>query len=97
MAKLVDFYSHHRRLFLSQKHSNTSQTEKFKDTVALKFFSYCETLQIFHSKGIRKKTAIDFFNSSEISKLSSESRRKYFLVIREIYKRFFKIVLGKIL
>ena len=97
MAKLVDFYEHHHRLFLAQKHSNTSQTEKFKDTVALKFFRYCETLQIYHTRGIRKQTAIDFFNSSEISKLSSESRRKHFLVVREIYRRFFKIVLGKIL
>ena len=96
MGKLIEFYKQHRRLFLAQKHQNTSQTEKFRDAVVIKFLLYCESKNVFHTDGIRKKQRVtDFFNSSEMLSKSYESRRKYFLVIKEIYKRFFKINIEK--
>lgn len=95
MAKLVEFYIQHKRLFCAQKHQNTSKTEKFKNTVLIKFLSYCESQNIFHTSIIRKKQAIDFFNSNEMLSKSYETRRKYFLTIREFYKRFLKITLEK--
>ena len=96
MGKLIEFYRQHRRLFLAQKHQNTSQTEKFRDAVAIKFLLYCESKNVFHTDGIRKKQIVtDFFNSSEMLSKSYESRRKYFLVIREFYNRHFKTNLIK--
>lgn len=96
MGKLIEFYKQHRRLFLRQKHQNTSQTEKFRDSVVIKFLLYCESKNVFHTDGIRKKQmAIDFFYSSEMLNKSYESRRKYFLIIKELYKRFFKINIEK--
>ena len=95
MGNLVDFYAHHRRLFIAQKHQNTSQTEMFKDRVIFKFLTFCESKSIYHTKGIKRQIAIDFFNSPEMLALSHESRRKYFLVIREFYNRHFKTNLIK--
>ena len=96
MGKLIDFYKQHRRLFLSQKHQNTRQTERFRDMVVITFLAYCESKNVFHTDGIRKKQiAIDFFNSGEMSNKSYESRRKYFLIIREFYRRYKKIELKK--
>ncbi|MCL4322473.1 MAG: hypothetical protein M0016_01270 [Deltaproteobacteria bacterium] len=96
MVKLTEFYKQHRRLFIAQKHQNTRQTEKFKDAVMLKFLEYCESKGIFHTDGIRKKRIIiDFFNMPEMPSKSHETRRKYFLVIAEFYKRHFKVKLIK--
>ena len=95
MGKLTEFYKQHRRLFLSQKHQNTRQQERFRDMVVIKFFAYCESKNVYHTDGLRKKELItDFFSSTEMLNKSDESRRKYFLVIREIYRRFFKINIG---
>lgn len=95
MAKLVEFYEQHRRLFIAQKHQNIHKTEQFKNTVLIKFLEYCEAQNIFHTGGIRKKTAKDFFNTNKMQSKSYETRRKYFLVIREFYKRFLKINIEK--
>ena len=95
MGKLAEFYKEHRRLFLSQKHQNTSKTEKFRDAVAIRFFKFCESKNILHTDGIRKKQIVkDFFDTEEMLNKSNETRRKYFLVIREIYRRLFKINIG---
>ena len=92
MGKLIDFYKQHRRLFLAQKHQDASKTQKFRDMAAIKFFSFCESQNILHTDGIRKKQVVKaFFGTKEMLNKSSETRRKYFLVIREIYRRFFKI------
>ena len=94
MGKLTEFYKQHRRLFLSQKHQNTRQQERFRDMVAIKFFAYCESKNVYHTDGLRKKELItDFFSSTEMLNKSDESRRKYVLIIRELYKRFFKITI----
>ena len=96
MGKLTEFYKQHRRLFIVQKHQNTRQTEKFKDAVMLKFLEYCESKGIFHTNGIYKKQIIiDFFNTPEMLNKSHETRRKYFLIISEFCKRYFKIKLIK--
>ncbi|MHB8231886.1 MAG: hypothetical protein ACYDDB_03170 [bacterium] len=96
MGKLMEFYKQHRRLFIAQKHQNTRQTEKFKDMVMLKFLEYCESKGIFHTDGIhKKKIIIDFFNTGEMLNKSNETRRKYFLVIAEFYKKHFKVKLIK--
>jgi hypothetical protein len=95
MGKLLDFYKQHRRLFLAQKHQNTFKTQKFRDKAAIKFFLFCESQNLLHTDGIRKKQVVkDFFGTKEMSNKSDETRRKYFLVIREIYRRFFKINIG---
>jgi hypothetical protein len=92
MGKLTEFYKQHRRLFLAQKHQNTSKTQKFRDAAAMKFFEFCESKNILHTDGIRKKQVVkDFFDSKEMLSKSDETRRKYFLVIKEIYLRFFKM------
>ena len=97
MGKLIEFYKQHRRLFLRQKHQNTSQTEKFRDAVIIKFLLYCESKNIHHTDGIRlKRIAQEFFCTKEMFNKSAETRRKYFLVLREFYKRFFKIELKRI-
>ena len=94
MGKLTDFYKQHRRLFLAQKHQNIRQTERFKDMAAVKFLSYCESKNVFHTDGLRRKELVtDFFNGGEMVNKSPESRRKYFLVIRELYERFFNITI----
>ncbi len=90
MAQLVDFFTQHKRLFYAQKHENLRKTEKFKDTVLLKFLSFCESRNLFHTDAIRKKHATLFFNTAEMLALSPETRRKYFLVLREFYQRFLK-------
>ena len=95
MGSLTEYYKQHRRLFLSQKHQNTSQTEKFRDMVILKFFQYCESRKIFHTTMITKKTAFNFFGSQDVLNKSSETKRKYFLIIREFYGRYKKIELKK--
>ena len=95
MGKLIEFYKRHRRLFLRQKHQNTRQQERFRDTVMLKFFCYCESQKIFHTLGITKRTALDFFLSQDMSNKSDETKRKYFLVLREFYSRNKKIELQK--
>lgn len=95
MGKLIEFYNGHRRLFWSQKHQNTRQQERFRNTVMLKFFCYCESQKIFHTLGITKRTAFDFFGSQDVLNKSSETRRKYFLVVREFYQRNKKIELKK--
>ena len=95
MGKLSEFYKQHRRLFLAQKHQNTHQTEKFKDIVMLRFINYCESRRIYHTKGINKQIAIDFFNTPEMQSKSYESKRKYFLIIREFFKRFLNQELTK--
>lgn len=95
MGKLTEFYKQHRRLFIAQKHQNTRQTEKFKDMVMLIFFKYCESQKIFHTAGINKKVIIEFFNTGEMLGKSNETRRKYFLIISEFYKRHFKVKLIK--
>ena len=95
MGKLTEFYKQHRRLFLAQKHQNTQQTERFKDTAMLRFIDYCESRKIYHTKGINKHIAIDFFNTPEMLGKSDEIRRKYFLIVREFYKRHYKIKLMK--
>jgi len=92
MAKLIDFYKQHRRLFLSQKHENISKTEHYRNMIILKFLEYCEANKIFHTAGIKKQTAKNFLSQLE---LSQESKRKYYLVLREFYKRFKKIELTK--
>ena len=95
MGKLTEFYKQHRRLFLAQKHQNTFKTQKFRDMAAIKFFSFCESQNLLHTDGIRKNQVIkDFFNTEEMLNKSNETRRKYFLVIKEIYQRFFKINIG---
>ena len=95
MAKLVEFYMQHKRLFCAQKHQNTSKTEKSKNTVLVKFLSYCEAQKIFHTAGITKRTALDFFLSQDMPNKSEETKRKYFLVLREFYSRNKKIELKK--
>ena len=95
MGKLIEFYKQHRRLFLRQKHQNTRHTEGFRDMVLLKFFEYCEAQKIFHTAGITKRTVLDFFLSQDISNKSDETKRKYFLVLREFYSRNKKIELKK--
>ena len=95
MGKLIEFYNGHRRLFLSQKHQNTRQTERFRGMVILKFLEYCEFQKIFHTAGITKRTALDFFLSQDMSNKSDETKRKYFLVLREFYSRNKKIELQK--
>ena len=95
MGKLTEFYKQHRRLFLAQKHQNTSKTQKFRDMAAIKFFLFCESQNLLHTDGIRKKQVVkDFFGTKEMLNKSNETRRKYFLVIKEIYRRFFKINIG---
>ena len=94
MGRLTEFYKQHRRLFLAQKHQNNRQTERFRDMVMLKFCKYCEFQKISHTDGINKKVVMEFFNAPEMLGKSAETRRKYFLVIREIYRRFFKINIG---
>ena len=95
MGTLLDFYKQYRSLFLAQKHQNTSKTQKFRDMAAIKFFLFCESQNILHTDGIRKKQIVkDFFDTEEMLNKSNETRRKYFLVIREIYLRFFKINIG---
>jgi len=93
MAKLIDFYTQHRRLFLSQKHENISKTENYRNTIMLSFLRYCESRKIYHTNGITKQTAKDFFKSQ--THLSAESKRKYYLVLREFYRRFLKIEIDK--
>lgn len=96
MGRLIDFYKQHRRLFLSQKHQNTRQQERHRDMVAIKFFDYCESKNIFHTGGTREKQiAMDFLNTPKLSAYSYETRRKYFMVLSEIYERFHKIDLNK--
>ena len=95
MGKLIEFYKQHRRLFLAQKHQNTLRQERGRDAMIVKFLQYCEFLHIYHTKGIRKQTAIDFFNTPGMLSKSNETRRKYFLVTREFYKRYSKIKLIK--
>ncbi len=95
MGGLMDFYKQHRRLFLAQKHQNTRQTERFKDMVIVKFLGYCESQSIFHNGGIKKRTAAGFFRSRDVISLSKETKRKYFLVLREFYSRNKKIYLKK--
>lgn len=95
MGSLIEFYKHHQRLFLSQKHQNTGQQERFRDMVMLKFVGFCESQKIFHTGGIKKRTASDFFRSQDIISLSDETRRKYFLVLREFFSRNKKIKLKK--
>ena len=95
MGKLIEFYNGHRRLFLRQKHQNTRQTERFRGMVILKFLEYCEFQKIFHTAGITKRTALDFFLSQDMSNKSEETKRKYFLVLREFYSRNKKIELQK--
>ena len=95
MGKLTEFYKQHRRLFLAQKHQNTLRQERGRDAMIVKFLQYCEFLQIYHTKGICKQTALDFFNMPEMLSKSHETRRKYFLVISEFYDRYFKTKLIK--
>jgi hypothetical protein len=61
MGNLTDFYKQHRRLFLVNKHENLSSTEKAKDHMLQDFFTYCESRQIYHTKGINKNIAQDYF------------------------------------
>ena len=95
MAKLVDFYLQHKRLFLAQKHQNEKTTEKVKDAVVIKFLTYCESQKIYHTAGIKKQTAYNFFHTQEMKTRSPETQRKYFLVVRKIYKNFLRINLRK--
>jgi len=95
MAKLIDFYKQHRRLFIVSKHENLKKTERFRDSVMIKFLQYCEANKIFHTAGIKKQTAKNFFNTPQMIKLSKETRRKYYLVIKEFYRRHLKIELAK--
>jgi hypothetical protein len=44
---------------------------------------------------ITKKTAFNFFGSQDVLNKSSETKRKYFLIIREFYGRYKKIELKK--
>ena len=74
MGKLIEFYNGHRRLFWSQKHQNTRQQERFRNTVMLKFFCYCESQKIFHTAGITKRTALDFFLSQDMPNKSEETK-----------------------
>ena len=68
MGKLTEFYKQHRRLFLAQKHQNTSKTQKFRDKVAIKFFSFCESQNLLHTDGIRKKQVLkDLFGTNEFN------------------------------
>lgn len=95
MGKLLDFYNQHRRLFLPQKHQNITGQENEKDRKMQRFLIYCESMQIYHTKGIRNKTVKDFFNSGEMLSKSVETRRKYFLVINSFFKRFYNKELNK--
>ena len=95
MGKLTDFYKQHRRLFLAQKHQNTKQTERFRNMVMVKFLGYCESQKIFHNDGIKKRTAAGFFHSRDVISLSAETKRKYFLVLREFYGRNKKLGIRK--
>ena len=95
MGNLLDFYKQHRRLFLAQKHQNLSETERRKDSMLQDFFSYCEDMRIFHTKGINKKVVSSFFQSENMKGRSEETRRKYFLVLREFFKRFYDKELNK--
>ena len=93
MSNLINFYRQHSRLFLKQKHQNTSQTENFRDMVILKFLDFCESKKVFHTRGITKKLAADFLYSER--EKSSETLRKYFLVLREFFRIHKKIELTK--
>ena len=95
MGRLIEFYKQHRRLFLTRKHQNTRQTERFRDMVMVKFFGFCESRKIFHTGGGKKGTASDFFHSQDVISLSDETKRKYFLLLREFYERNKKIDLKK--
>ncbi|MHB1664331.1 MAG: hypothetical protein ACYCT7_03585 [bacterium] len=90
MGNLTDFYKQHRRLFLISKHQNLTDTEKGKDRMLQDFLIYCESRQIFHTQGINKKIVSDYFRSDAMLKRSSETKRKYYLVIREMFRRFLK-------
>ncbi|MHB1680319.1 MAG: hypothetical protein ACYCTB_07425 [bacterium] len=90
MGNLTDFYKQHRRLFLINKHQNLSATEKAKDHMLQDFLIYCESRQIYHTNGINKKITQDYFNSETMRNRSPETKRKYYLVVREFFKRFLK-------
>lgn len=90
MANLIDFYKQHSRLFLISKHQNLSSTEKTKDRMLQDFFTYCESRRIYHTNGINKKIAQDYFNSEAMRNRSPETKRKYYLVVREFFRRFMK-------
>ena len=94
MGKLVEFYKQHRRLFLQNKHQNNSKTEKFRKSALLRFLTFCESQNIYHTFAIYPQTAKDFF-TQEIYSLSPESKRKYFLILKEFYKRNRNINLKK--
>ena len=75
MGKLLDFYKQHRRLFLAQKHQDTSKTQKFRDMAAIKFFLFCESQNLLHTDGIRKKQVVkDFFGTKEMLSKSSVAK-----------------------
>ena len=93
MGNLINFYEKNSRLFLKQKHQNTSKTEKFRDMTILKFLEFCESKKIFHTRGMTKKLAADFLYSER--EKSSETLRKYFLILREFFRIHKKIELTK--
>ncbi|MCL5673247.1 MAG: hypothetical protein M1407_01315 [Deltaproteobacteria bacterium] len=95
MGKLLDFYKQHRRLLLPQKHQNTAGQEAENDKKLQKFLIYCESMRIYHTKEINKKTASSFFQSENMAEKSNETRRKYFLVINSFFKRFYNKELNK--
>jgi site-specific recombinase XerD len=86
MGKLVEKILEREERFLRKKHQYSKQSHRERLQKLLKFIKFCE------AKGVRdlreiKPEHYSAFVKEFLSSKSTETRRKYLLVLREFFKR----------
>ena len=86
MCELIKEYERDLRKYLRHKHQFSVKSEKDRKSKVVRFLRFCCRRGIKSIKDIQKND-FDKFIQLELSKYSTETRRKYRLALREFFDR----------
>jgi|YNPMSStandDraft_2_1061718.scaffolds.fasta_scaffold64461_1 site-specific recombinase XerD len=86
MGKLVQEYNRKLWIYLQKKHGISKKSESERKNRVLKFLAFCENLGVQRIQDIIEQHYRAFVESVLVN-LSTETKRKYLLALREFFDR----------
>ena len=86
MGKLVDEYNKNLRIYLRKKSNVSKKSENDRKNKVVNFLKFCEAQNVKSIKDITNDNYRSFV-STVLSSKSTETKRKYLLVLNEFFTR----------
>jgi site-specific recombinase XerD len=86
MGALVKEFEQYKRLYLRYKHQHSKESNRRRENIIKAFLQFCERVGVRKIKDIKeehyRRFVAEFLNTK-----TTETKRKYLLVLREFFKR----------